>query len=112
MPGKVAKRQIKFRGIKFYPHEECVGIGVAMFVGVQNIAAVLSDESGNSSDDAFAVGTGEKEDGGILHGTSRVIKSSDLQSFSLFSSLSRETSSSAPIHTQTFTIEVVLVGYC
>ena len=40
-----------------------------MLVGVQNIAAVPVDEVGNGRDLALAVGAGNQQDGGILHGS-------------------------------------------
>jgi hypothetical protein len=40
-----------------------VRIGVAVFVGVENVAAMLRNKSRNAGDHAFAVRTAEKEDG-------------------------------------------------
>jgi hypothetical protein len=38
-----------------------------MLIVKQNIAAVAKDEFGNRGDDAFTVGTGDEQDGGVVH---------------------------------------------
>jgi hypothetical protein len=38
-----------------------------VFIGKQDVAVVAKDEFGNRSDNAFAVGTGNEKDGGVVH---------------------------------------------
>ncbi len=60
---KVVQRNIEFSGVEFHAHQEGARIHVTMLVGVQDIAAVLKNESGNAGDYAFPVRATEQEDG-------------------------------------------------
>ena len=65
--GEVVQRNIEVSWIELDAHEEEVGFGVAVLVGVQDVAVVAEDEIGDGRDQAFAVGTGQQQDGGVLH---------------------------------------------
>ena len=67
MPEKIAQRNVQLRRIEFHPHQEGVGIVIAVLVSVKNVAAVLRNKSRDSSNDAFAVRAAEEKDGRFLH---------------------------------------------
>ncbi len=64
---EIAQRHVEFGRIEFDAHQERIRVVVAVLVGMKYIAAVLVDESGNARDNAFAIRTAEKEDGGVFH---------------------------------------------
>jgi len=69
----IGEIDVEVFGIELDAHQEESGFLVGVFVGVQDVAAVAVDEVGNSGDFAFAVRTGDEEDGGIFHWRSGAI---------------------------------------
>src|SRR5262249_46727376 len=67
LPGEIADRKIKLCRVELHAHQESVGVVVAVLVRMQDVTAVLRDESGNGGDDALAVGAAEEKYGGFLH---------------------------------------------
>src|SRR6185312_17179401 len=64
--GELIERKIEFGWIEFHTHEECAGIAVAMFIGVQDVAAMLRNESRDTGYHAFSVRTAQQQDSGFL----------------------------------------------
>ena len=64
--GEIVERNIELGGIELNPHQEYAGVHVAVLVRVQDIPAVLVNESSNAGDYAFLVGATEQQDGGFL----------------------------------------------
>src|SRR5207302_4524923 len=62
---EIAHRNIELGGIEFNPHKKCSGIDIAVLIRMQNVAAVLVDESGDAGDYAFLVRAAEQQDGGF-----------------------------------------------
>jgi hypothetical protein len=51
----------------FDAHKEEASLVVLMLVGVNDVGAVLVQDAGDGGDETFAVGTGDEQNGGILH---------------------------------------------
>jgi hypothetical protein len=65
--GKFREVKIEFRGIELDAGEKKIRCFVSVLVGEQDVAVVLKNEIGNGRDHALAVGTGDEEDGGVVH---------------------------------------------
>src|SRR5690242_6997976 len=64
---EIVQVDVEFFRIKLDPHQEQARFLIAMFIGMKNVAVVPVNEVSNGSDFALAVGTGDEQDGGILH---------------------------------------------
>src|SRR5438128_5326027 len=76
---QIAQRKIQFSRIKLHPHQEGVGIVIAVFIGMKNVAAVLRNKSRDSSNNTFAIRAAEEKDRRLLHAMNRVTYTSYLQ---------------------------------
>ena len=64
---KLGQVKIKICRIELNSRKKEIGFLVSMLIGEQDVAAVAKDEFGDRRDNPFAVGTGDEEDGGVVH---------------------------------------------
>lgn len=64
MLGEIADFDAKPGQIPFHPHQEEIGIGTAVLVGVKNVAVVTVNKFCNAGHNAFAVGTSDQQHSG------------------------------------------------
>ncbi len=65
--GEFGQIEIELRRIELDSRQEEIRLFVSVLVGEQDVAVVAKDEVGDSRDHTFAVGTGDEEDGGVMH---------------------------------------------
>src|ERR1700692_143411 len=65
--GKLGQVKVEIGGIELDASQKKIGFLVSVLIGEKNVAAVAEDEFRNRSDNTFAIWTGDKKNGGIMH---------------------------------------------